>query len=111
MKVSDRYDTYLRRYERVNPKNVIFRENLTFDPTLLGQILNWEQKQYVQSRDLVEAHRLFFFREALRPSGADRQGWGVVPTPPPLTVPVRNALIGRGLTLGHRKETRHTASA
>ena len=23
----------LRRYERVNPKNVIFRENLTFDVT------------------------------------------------------------------------------
>ena len=33
MKVSDRYDTYLRRYERVNLKNVIFRENLTFDLT------------------------------------------------------------------------------
>ena len=40
------------------------------------------------------------FREALRPSGADRQG-GVVPTPPPLTVRVmRNALTGRGLTWG-----------
>ena len=37
------------------------------------------------------------FREALRPSGADRQGGGVVPTPP-LTVRVmRNALTGRGL--------------
>ena len=36
------------------------------------------------------------FREALRPSGADRHG-GVVPTPP-LTVRVmRNALTGRGL--------------
>ena len=33
VKVSDRYDTYLRRYERVNPKNVTFRENLTFDLT------------------------------------------------------------------------------
>ena len=33
VKVSDRYDTYLRRYERVNPKNAIFRENLTFDLT------------------------------------------------------------------------------
>ena len=33
MKVSDRYDTYLRRYVRVKPKNVIFRENLTFDLT------------------------------------------------------------------------------
>ena len=31
--VSDHYDTYLRRYERVKPKNVIFRENLTFDLT------------------------------------------------------------------------------
>ena len=87
MKVSDRYDTYLRRYERVNPKNVIFRENLTFDPTLLGQILNWEQKQYVQSRDLVEAHRLFFFREALRPSGADRPGMGGRTNPPPPDCP------------------------
>ena len=39
-----------------------------------------------------------FFREALRPSGADRQGGGVVPTPPPATVRVmRNALTGRGL--------------
>ena len=33
VKVSDRYDTHLRRYECVNPKNVIFRENLTFDLT------------------------------------------------------------------------------
>ena len=33
MKVLDRYDTYLRHYERVNPKNVTFRENLTFDLT------------------------------------------------------------------------------
>ena len=33
MKVSDRYGTYFRRYERVNKKNVIFRENLTFDLT------------------------------------------------------------------------------
>ena len=33
MKVSDRYDTYLRHYERVKLKNVIFRENLTFDLT------------------------------------------------------------------------------
>ena len=41
-----------------------------------------------------------FFREALRPSGADRQGGGAVPTPAPLTVRVmRNALTGRGLTL------------
>ena len=39
MKVSDRYDTYLRRYERVKPKNVTFRENLIFDLTYLGQIL------------------------------------------------------------------------
>ena len=30
---SDRYDTYLRRYWRVKPKNVSFRENLTFDLT------------------------------------------------------------------------------
>ena len=33
VKVSDRYDAYVRRYERVKPKNVIFRENLTFDLT------------------------------------------------------------------------------
>ena len=33
VKVSDRYDTYLRSYERVKPKNVISRENLTFDLT------------------------------------------------------------------------------
>ena len=33
MKVSDRYDIYLRRYERVKSKNVTFRENLTFDLT------------------------------------------------------------------------------
>ena len=33
MKVSDLYDTYLRRYERVKQKNVTFRENLTFDLT------------------------------------------------------------------------------
>ena len=39
VKVSDRYDTYLRRYERVNIKNAIFRENLTFDLTKLGQML------------------------------------------------------------------------
>ena len=32
-KVSDRYDTCLRRYKRVKAKNVIFRENLTFDLT------------------------------------------------------------------------------
>ena len=31
--VSDRYDTYLRSYERIKPKNVTFRENLTFDLT------------------------------------------------------------------------------
>ena len=31
MKLSDRYDAYLRRYERVKEKNVNFRENLTFD--------------------------------------------------------------------------------
>ena len=28
-----RYDTYVRWYERVKPKNDIFRENLTFDLT------------------------------------------------------------------------------
>ena len=33
MKVSDRYDTYFCRYERVNPKDVDFRENLTFELT------------------------------------------------------------------------------
>ena len=33
MKVSDRYDTYLRRYERLMIKDVIFRENLTFELT------------------------------------------------------------------------------
>ena len=33
MKVSDLYDTYLRRYERVKQKHVTFRENLTFDLT------------------------------------------------------------------------------
>ena len=33
VKVSDRYDTYLHRYERVKLKNGIFRENLTFDLT------------------------------------------------------------------------------
>ena len=33
VKVSDRYDTDLRSYERVKPKHVIFRENLTFDLT------------------------------------------------------------------------------
>ena len=39
------------------------------------------------------------FREALRPSGADRQGGRTNP-PPPLTVRVmRNALTGRGLRL------------
>ena len=38
------------------------------------------------------------FREALRPSGADRQGGGSYQPPPPLTVRVmRNALTGRGL--------------
>ena len=36
-----------------------------------------------------------FFREALRPSGADRQGGGRTNPPPPLTVRV---LTGRGLT-------------
>ena len=30
---SDRYETYFCRYERVNPKNVDFRENFTFDLT------------------------------------------------------------------------------
>ena len=33
MKVSDRYDAYVCRYERVNSKNVDFRENLTFELT------------------------------------------------------------------------------
>ena len=33
MKVSDRYNAYLRRFERVKQKNVTFRENLTFDLT------------------------------------------------------------------------------
>ena len=33
VKVSDRYDTYVRRYERVNLKNVMVHENLTFDLT------------------------------------------------------------------------------
>ena len=33
VKVSDRYDTYLRRYERVKSKNDIFSRNLTFDLT------------------------------------------------------------------------------
>ena len=33
MKVSDCYNTYVRRYERVNLKNAIFREHLTFDLT------------------------------------------------------------------------------
>ena len=33
VKVSDRYDTYLRRYGRVKLKIVIFQGNLTFDLT------------------------------------------------------------------------------
>ena len=42
------------------------------------------------------------FREALRPSGADRQGGGGSYQPPPLTVRVmRNALTGRGLGCGN----------
>ena len=39
----------------------------------------------MQSRDLVETHRQVSFRQALRPSGADRQGGSrTIPPPPPL---------------------------
>ena len=52
----------------------------------------------MQSWDLVETHRLFifsrFFREAIRQSGADRQG--SYPPPPPLAK-VAKYLNGRGL--------------
>ena len=37
----------------------------------------------MESRDLGETHRLFFFREALAQSGADRQGGRINPPPPP----------------------------
>ena len=52
----------------------------------------------MQSRDLVEAHRLVFSAKLYDHQGPIARGGGVVPTPP-LTVRVmRNALTGRGLS-------------
>ena len=64
----------------------------------------------MQSRDLVEAHRLVFSAKLYDHQGPIARG--VVPTPPPLlTVRVmRNALTGRGLSsmlLSYRKITTH----
>ena len=96
MKVSDRYDTYLRRYERVKPKNVIFRENLTFDLTHLTRSnIDLGQKKYVQSRDLVEAHRLVFSAKLYDNQGPIARG---LYQPPPPWRRYENALTGRGLT-------------
>ena len=64
-------------------KKCHFSRKFDLWPDLTRSNIDLGLKKYVQSRDLVEAHRLFFFREALRPSGADRQGGGGRTNPPP----------------------------
>ena len=63
-------------------KKCHFSRKFDLWPDLTRSNIDLELKQYVQSRDLIETHRLFFFHEALRPSGADRQGGRTNPPPP-----------------------------
>ena len=66
-------------------------------PDLTRSNIDLGPKKCVHSRDLIETRRLFFFREALRPSGADRQG-GSYQLPSPLHWRRwRNTENGRGL--------------
>ena len=58
----------------------------------------------MQSRDLVETHRLFFSAKLYDHQGPIAMGVVPHPPPPPLTVHVmRNAVTGRGLNQMYRE--------
>ena len=66
-------DTYLRRYERVKPKNVIFSRKFDLWPDLTRSNVDLGLKTICAiARSRRDASNVF--REALRPPGADRQG-------------------------------------
>ena len=74
MKVSGRYGTYLRRYESVKLRNVIFRENLTFDLTSLGLFIcvywGFRARRLLGS---LCAHKLRYAREEVKIYERDSQ--------------------------------------
>ena len=73
MKVSDRYDAYLRRYERVKQKMSIFAK--IWPLTWSNEIKCWPRtKSNMCIREIPSRRMDCFFREGLRKSGADRQG-------------------------------------
>ena len=75
------HSRYLRRYERVKLKNVIFRENLTFD---LTWVKCWHRtKKSAIARSRKDAST-FFSRSSTTIRGRSPVGGGVVPIPPPL---------------------------
>ena len=87
VKVSDRYDTYLSCYERVKPKKCNFSWKFDLWPDLTSSNVDLGLKTICAIARYRRDASTVFFREALRPSGADRQGGHTYqPTnqPPPL---------------------------
>ena len=98
VKVSDRCDTYLRRYERVKQK-MPFSRKFDLWPDLTRSNVDLGLKTacaIVRSRR--GASTVFFSRSSTTIRGRSPGGSYQLQPPPPLTVRVmRNALTGRGL--------------